>query len=298
MLASAAATAWSSVSGSWAPATPARTARRIVTSVASRDTIEAIRVVARRRLTGLRAGGAGRGPGLAGCLSALWIQVFRKASHAPGPFDGCDQIAARESLEKERRADADAESYADLVRAVQAGQPGRDGDAADARAGGGVPLQPARLRPPRRCRRRDAGGAAEDLPVRGADPRAGGVPRLAVPHRPQRLPDRPPQAGARAGSPRVARRDRRATATGTSGTSTRSIRRATPRTRRSTSASAAACGGRSRAVPRPYRVVVVLREIEGLSTREVAEVLGISEANVKTRLHRARVLLREQLEAS
>jgi RNA polymerase sigma-70 factor (ECF subfamily) len=52
------------------------------------------------------------------------------------------------------------------------------------------------------------------------------------------------------------------------------------------------------AVPRPYRVVVVLREIEGLSTREVAEVIGISEANVKTRLHRARVLLREHLDAS
>lgn len=52
------------------------------------------------------------------------------------------------------------------------------------------------------------------------------------------------------------------------------------------------------AVPRPYRVVVVLREIEGLSTREVAEVMGISEANVKTRLHRARMLLREHLDAS
>lgn len=44
------------------------------------------------------------------------------------------------------------------------------------------------------------------------------------------------------------------------------------------------------------RVVVVLREMEGLSTREVAEITGISEANVKTRLHRARVLLRQQLE--
>jgi RNA polymerase sigma-70 factor, ECF subfamily len=52
------------------------------------------------------------------------------------------------------------------------------------------------------------------------------------------------------------------------------------------------------AVPRPYRVVVVLREIEGLSTREVAEVLGISEVNVKTRLHRARLALREHLDAS
>jgi RNA polymerase sigma-70 factor, ECF subfamily len=51
-------------------------------------------------------------------------------------------------------------------------------------------------------------------------------------------------------------------------------------------------------VPRPYRVVVFLREVEGLSTREVGEVLGISEANVKTRLHRARIMLREQLEQS
>jgi RNA polymerase sigma-70 factor (ECF subfamily) len=51
-------------------------------------------------------------------------------------------------------------------------------------------------------------------------------------------------------------------------------------------------------VPRPYRVVVFLREIEGLSTKEVGDVLGISEANVKTRLHRARLMLREELEQS
>ena len=43
------------------------------------------------------------------------------------------------------------------------------------------------------------------------------------------------------------------------------------------------------------RAIVVLREIEGLSTREVAQILKISEANVKTRLHRARLCLREQL---
>lgn len=53
-----------------------------------------------------------------------------------------------------------------------------------------------------------------------------------------------------------------------------------------------------RELPRPYRVVVFLREVEGLSTREVGNVLGISEPNVKTRLHRARVMLREQLERS
>lgn len=43
-----------------------------------------------------------------------------------------------------------------------------------------------------------------------------------------------------------------------------------------------------------FRVIVFLREIEGLSTRDVATVVGISEANVKTRLHRARLLLRDR----
>ena len=45
-----------------------------------------------------------------------------------------------------------------------------------------------------------------------------------------------------------------------------------------------------------YRVIVVLREMEGLSTREVATITGLSEANVKQRLHRARLMLRESLE--
>lgn len=48
-------------------------------------------------------------------------------------------------------------------------------------------------------------------------------------------------------------------------------------------------------LPRPYRAIVVLREIEGLSTKEVAAIAGISETNVKTRLHRARALLRKDL---
>lgn len=49
-------------------------------------------------------------------------------------------------------------------------------------------------------------------------------------------------------------------------------------------------------LPRQYRLIVFLREVEGLSTREVAGVVGISEGNVKTRLHRARGFLRERLE--
>ncbi len=51
-------------------------------------------------------------------------------------------------------------------------------------------------------------------------------------------------------------------------------------------------------LPPPYRLIVFLRDVEGLSTREVADVAGISEANVKTRLHRARLFLRQELEES
>jgi RNA polymerase sigma-70 factor (ECF subfamily) len=50
------------------------------------------------------------------------------------------------------------------------------------------------------------------------------------------------------------------------------------------------------AIPAPYRAVVLLREIEGLSTREVANVLKVSEPTVKMRLHRARAMLRTKLE--
>ena len=44
-----------------------------------------------------------------------------------------------------------------------------------------------------------------------------------------------------------------------------------------------------------YRLVFLLRDVEGLSVKETAEILGISEANVKVRLLRARLQLREKL---
>lgn len=49
------------------------------------------------------------------------------------------------------------------------------------------------------------------------------------------------------------------------------------------------------ALDEKYRVVFILRDVEGLSVEETAQTLGISEANVKVRLLRARLQLREQL---
>ena len=48
-------------------------------------------------------------------------------------------------------------------------------------------------------------------------------------------------------------------------------------------------------LPPSYRAVVALRDIEGLSTEETAQALGVNEGTVKTRLHRARIHLRELL---
>ncbi len=48
-------------------------------------------------------------------------------------------------------------------------------------------------------------------------------------------------------------------------------------------------------LPQAYRIVFVLREVEGLNTAETAECLGVTEETVKTRLHRGRALLREEL---
>jgi len=51
-------------------------------------------------------------------------------------------------------------------------------------------------------------------------------------------------------------------------------------------------------VPSDYRMVFSLREINGLNVSETAEVLNISEANVKVRLNRAKAMLRKEVERS
>jgi len=53
-----------------------------------------------------------------------------------------------------------------------------------------------------------------------------------------------------------------------------------------------------RELPETYRSVVLLRDMEELSTQETAQILDVSEDVVKTRLHRARLAIRKSLDAS
>ncbi|MCU0593426.1 MAG: sigma-70 family RNA polymerase sigma factor [Desulfobacterales bacterium] len=48
-------------------------------------------------------------------------------------------------------------------------------------------------------------------------------------------------------------------------------------------------------LPEKYRIVVILRDIEEFSTEDTAQILNLSPANVKVRLHRARLFLRDKL---
>jgi RNA polymerase sigma-70 factor (ECF subfamily) len=50
-------------------------------------------------------------------------------------------------------------------------------------------------------------------------------------------------------------------------------------------------------LPPSLRGAFLLRDVEGLSTAEAAEALSVTETNLKVRLHRARLLLRERLSA-
>ena len=47
-------------------------------------------------------------------------------------------------------------------------------------------------------------------------------------------------------------------------------------------------------LPRDFRMVMMLREFEGMSTEETARVLNLNPATVKTRLHRAKTMLRSR----
>ena len=49
-------------------------------------------------------------------------------------------------------------------------------------------------------------------------------------------------------------------------------------------------------LPMDYRLVLTLRDVEGLSTAETAKILKLSAAAVKSRLHRGRLFLRDEFE--
>jgi RNA polymerase sigma-70 factor (ECF subfamily) len=51
-----------------------------------------------------------------------------------------------------------------------------------------------------------------------------------------------------------------------------------------------------RSLPVEHRATIVLRDVEGLSTREAAEVMDLSEAAFKSRLHRARLAVRRAVD--
>lgn len=50
-------------------------------------------------------------------------------------------------------------------------------------------------------------------------------------------------------------------------------------------------------LPPKYRTVLVLRDMEGLSAKEVGMIMGLNERAVKSRLHRARLFVRRELSA-
>ncbi|MEW5745575.1 MAG: sigma-70 family RNA polymerase sigma factor [Nitrospirota bacterium] len=52
-----------------------------------------------------------------------------------------------------------------------------------------------------------------------------------------------------------------------------------------------------RNLPAEHRIVIALKDMQGLSHEEIASILQISAGNVKIRLHRARACLRKELEA-
>lgn len=48
-------------------------------------------------------------------------------------------------------------------------------------------------------------------------------------------------------------------------------------------------------LPHEYRIVFLLRDVEGLSTKETSEIVNLSVPAIKSRLHRARAFLRNEL---
>jgi RNA polymerase sigma-70 factor (ECF subfamily) len=76
-----------------------------------------------------------------------------------------------------------------------------------------------------------------------------------------------------------------------------SVRNGSPEQNASTSEIASLLEDSIDSLPDKYRQIFMLRDVEEMSTADTAACLGISEQNVKIRLHRARALMRRQLYA-
>jgi RNA polymerase sigma-70 factor (ECF subfamily) len=74
-----------------------------------------------------------------------------------------------------------------------------------------------------------------------------------------------------------------------------SVRNGSPEQNASTSQIASLLESSIDSLPDKYRQIFMLRDVEEMSTADTAACLGISEENVKVRLHRARALMRKQL---
>ena len=95
---------------------------------------------------------------------------------------------------------------------------------------------------------------------------------------------------------RSRRRRRRAPTTGNEIANSRTSNERSPVDQLADTERRSALVGAFDALPTPHRMVVMLRLIEGRSTREAAAALRITEANVKVRLHRAKQLLAAALQ--
>ena len=167
------------------------------------------------------------------------------------------------------------------------------GAVTDARTGSRLAFQYCGVRAWGRRRGCDARGADQDISLRRTYPRTWRVPAVAVPHGAQRLSDGAAEESRRAG----AAQSLDEVLPGPHGPT----RPDAPHPGKNPEQLADNAGLRRRLrralrkLPAPYRAIVFLREMEGLSTREVARVMGISEDNVKARLHRARLQLQADL---
>ena len=147
-----------------------------------------------------------------------------------------------------------------------------------------------------RCRGSHAGRLIQGLPEGRRVPRRRGAVVLDLPHHLQRRDVAAAHGAYQRAQARIGRRDLPTATTATS------RRRESPTGRRHGRRARAArrrCAARVHrgdpALPAIYRAPVMLRDIQGMSTEEASAMLRVKDQTLKSRLHRGRLILREQL---